>query len=198
MSGPTVGIGRIVIPYTVSGLTHVCRMYVSNPTLSGGNWVIDLNPDYGGTSAWTNFADGLAAAMSSCLATGVTPGTAILEELLGTGFVPRDTHAVTFPNLSGNTNFASEITLTLRDRNFTRPKIVLMECNQVAPAKYTSPTGGAGGLDAFIDPFLGSTVVAAAPYQAMVNHHEFFLLNSSFVSVTLTYNRKLRRARGLA
>lgn len=198
MSGPTTGIGRITIPYTVSGLTHVCRMYVKNPTLTSGNWNIDIIPSTGGVAVWTAAAQGFADHMSSALATGTTPGTALLEELSGTGWLPRDTAAVTFPNLSGSATLASQITLTLRDVNFTRPKIVLMEGNQAPPNKYTSPTGGPGGLDNFIDGFLGSSVTSGRPWFFMVNQHEHFLLDNSFVSVTLTYNRKLRRARGLA
>ena len=198
MSGPSTGIGRITQPYTASGLTHVCRMYVDNPTLSGANWVIDANPSVGGTPVWTDAADSFAAALSYVLATGVTPGTAILEEYSATGWLPRDTHTTTFPNLSGNTNFAAQITLTLRDSLFTRPKIVVMEPNQVAPAKFTSPTGGAGGLDSFIAEFLSTGALAVRPYHVMCNQHGFFLQTNPFVSVTLTFNRKLRRARGLA
>lgn len=198
MSGPTTGIGRITVPYTISGLTHVLRMYVMNPTQVGAVWNIDLHPSIGGATDWETAAQGLADHMSSALATGTTPGTAVLDELSGTGWLPRATVAVTFPNLSGNSKPASQITLTLRDSFFTRPKIVLMEANQEAPAKFTSPTGGAGGLDAFIDGFLGSSATAGRPWAFMVNQHEHFLLDASFVSVTLTYNRKLRRARGLA
>jgi hypothetical protein len=88
--------------------------------------------------------------------------------------------------------------LTLRDSNFTRPKQVLMEGNQVAPAKFTSPTGGAGGLDAYIAEFLNTGSTANRPWFVMTNQHGFFLQESPFISVTLTFNRKLRRARGLA
>jgi len=198
MSGPTIGIGRITIPYTVSGLIHVCRMFVDNPTAAGAVWNIDLHPDIGGVADWTAAAQGLADHISSALATGTTPGTAVLEEYQSTGWVPRASVAVTFPNLAGSPNPASQITLTLRSSNFTRPKIVLMEGNAIAPTKFTSPTGGAGGLDGFIDGFLGTSVTSGRPWAFMVNMHGFFLLSSSFVSVTTTYNRKLRRARGLA
>ena len=198
MSGPTIGIGRISIPYTASGLTHVCRMFVENPTAAGADYNIDLHPDIGGVSDWEVAAQGLADHLSSALATGTTPGTAILEVYSATGWVPLASVAVTFPNLAGNLNSAMQITLTLRSSNFTRPKIVLMEGNAVAPTKFTSPTGGAGGLDGFIDGFLGTSATAGRPWAFMTNMHGFFLLSASFVSVTTTYNRKLRRARGLA
>lgn len=198
MSGPLLGIGRITIPYVVSGLTHVLRMLVDNPTLSGSDWIVDKRPDIGGTGLFSDAAQGLAEFMSSALATGVTPGTALLEEYSATGWLPRDTATVTFPNLAGNSNLAGQITLTLRDTNFTRPKIVLMEPNQTLPFKFLSPTGGAGGLDGFIDGFLEGGTGANRPYVYMVNQHGFFLQENSFVSVTGTYNRKLRRARGLA
>jgi len=198
MSGPSIGIGRITVPYTASGLVHVSRMYVSNPTLSGSDWVIDKRPDVGGTVVWEDAANDYASAISNVLATGVTPGTAVLEEYTATGWIPRATFAPSFPNLAGNVNPAAEMVVTLRDTNFTRPKIVVMEHNQIAPTKYTSPTGGAGGADNFIAEFLSTHVGAAAPYVVMVNQHGFFLNTSPFISFTTTYNRKLRRARGLA
>lgn len=198
MSGPSLGIGRITVPYTVSGLTHVLRMYVANPTLAGSTWEIDVRPSVGGTIDWADAAESLANAMSSALATGVTPGTAVLEEYSSTGWLPRATAAVTFPNLSGNVNLAAQMTVTLRDSNFTRPKIVLMEHNQPAPTKFTSPTGGSGGADAFIAEFLNTGSTANRPWFVMTNQHGFFLQESPFVSFTTTYNRKLRRARGLA
>ena len=198
MSEPTIGVGRITIPYVATGLEHVCRMFVDNPTAAGSTYNISLHPSIGGTADWTNAAQGLADALSSALATGVTPGTALLEEYSATGWIPRDTVTVTFPNLSGNTALASQITLTLRAMDFTRPKIVLMECNQDPPFKYNTPTGGPGGLDGMIDPFLGSSSVSSRPWAFMVTMHGIFLLEEDFVSVTGTFNRKLRRARGLA
>lgn len=198
MSGPTTGIGRITIPYTVSSLVHECRMYVKNPTLAASVWNIDIRPDVGGVADWSLAAQGLADAISWILPTGVTAGSAILEELSGTGWLPRDTASVTLTNLSGTGATASQTTLTLRDENFTRPKIVVMEGNTLGPTKVSSPTGGNAAYDSFIDAFLGSSSVAQRPWFFMVNQHEFFLLDDAFVSATITYNRKLRRARGLA
>lgn len=198
MSGPVTGIGRITIPYTVTALTHECRMYVWNPTLAGSQWNIDIRPDVGGVADWTLAAQGLADAISFLLATGVTAGTASLEELSGTGWLPRDTTTVTLTNLAGSSSLATQATLTLRDENFTRPKIVVMEINQAGPFKLTSPAAGGANFDGFIDAFLGTSSVAQRPWFFMVNQHGHFLLDNSFVSTTVTYNRKLRRARGLA
>jgi hypothetical protein len=173
-------------------------MYVTQPSLAGSTWEIDVRPSVGGTIDWADAAESLANCMSSALPTGATPGKAVLEEYSVTGWLARATAAVTFPNLSGSANLAMQITLTLRDSNFTRPKQVLMEGNQVAPAKFTSPTGGAGGLDAYIAEFLNTGSTANRPWFVMTNQHGFFLQESPFISVTLTFNRKLRRARGLA
>jgi len=198
VSGPLIGIGRIDIPYVVSGFEHHCRMFVANPTSAGSDWNIDLHPDIGGVADWEVAAQGLADHISSELATGTTPGTALLEEYTATGWIPRASVAVTFPNLGGSAVLAQQATLTLRALDFTRPKIVLMEGNGVAPTKFNTPTGGAGGLDGWIDGFLGTSSTSGRPWAFMTTMHGFFLLVSSFVSVTTTYNRKLRRARGLA
>lgn len=198
MTGPSIGVGRITIPYTVSALNHVCRMYVSQPTFSGGVWNIDKRASVGGTADWSLAAIDFAEAISNCLATGVTVGLATLEEYSSTGWLLRSAAAVTLPNLSGNTNVAAQLTLTLRDANFSRPKIVLMEHNQIAPFKSTSATGGAGGEDAMIAEFTAAHTLTDAPWIYMRNQHEIELHAGAFISFTTTYNRKLRRARGLA
>lgn len=198
MSGPTTGVGRITIPYTVSGFEHVCRMFVANPTLSGSDWVIDKHSSIGGTGLFSDAAQGLAEFMSSALATGTTPGTALLEEWSPTGWLPRDTATVSFGLLNGSANLATQVTLTLRADDFTRPKIVLMECNNPGPLKLNSPTGGGANLDGFIDGFLESGTGANRPWVYMTTMHEIELLDDSFVSTTITYNKLLRRARGLA
>lgn len=197
MSGPTTGVGRIVIPYTVSGFDHVCRMYVANPTLSGSDWVIDKHSSIGGTGLFSDAAQGLAEFMSSALATGVTPGTALLEEWSPTGWLPRDTATVTFPALNGGTSFATQLTLTLRADDFTRPKIVLMEVNNPGPLAFPSPTSGGANIDGFIDGFLESGTGANRPWVYMTTMHEIELLDDSFVRSTITYNEQLARKRGL-
>jgi len=198
MSEPTIGIGRIDIPYVVSGIEHHCRMFVDNPTAAGATYNIGLHPSIGGVADWEGAAQGMADALSSALATGTTPGVALLEEYTATGWIPKATVAVTFPNLAGSASLAGQITLTLRALDFTRPKIVLMEPNQVLPFHFNTPTGGAGGLDGMIDPFLGTSSVSGRPWAFMTTMHGIFLLVDDFISVSGTYNRKLRRARGLA
>jgi hypothetical protein len=158
-------------------------MYVSNPTLSGSTWVVDFHPTVGGTSNWASAAQGLADHISFNLGTGTTPGTALLEEYSVTGWLPRDTTTVTFPNLASSPQLASQATLTLRAMDFTRPKIVVMEGNFTPPAKINSPTGSS---------------TSGRPWEFMTTMHGIFLLVESFVSATATFNRKLRRARGLA
>ena len=198
MSGPVLGIGRITIPYTVLGLPHRSRMYVANPTLVGANWVVDLRPSLGGTTVWGAAAEGFSQTLSFILPTGTTVGTALLEELAATGWIPRASGSVTMPNLAGTAVAAAQLTLTLRDSNFTRPKIVVLEGNPIAPTKFTSPTGGAGAVDAFVAEFLSTGTISVRPWETMVNQHGFHLATDPFVSVTTTYNEKLERARGLA
>lgn len=198
MSEPTIGVGRITIPYTASGLNHVARMYVANPTLTGAVYNIDNRPSLGGTVLWSTAAQHFAETLSNILATGVTPGTALLEEYFSTGWIPLATATVTFPNLSGNVLVAGEMIMTLRASDFTRPKMVTMEHNQIAPFKTTSPTGGAGGQDAYVSQFLSTGTLGARPWIVMTTMHGVHLATNPFISFTTTFNRKLRKARGLA
>jgi len=197
MSEPTSGIGRITIPYEVDGLDHELRMYTDHPTLAGSDWMIPVRPSVGGTIDWADAAQSLAAAMSHVLATGTTPGTALLEEYSATGWLPRATATVTFPNLSGSYKPAAQTTLTLRSSDFTRPKIVLMETNDQPPYRSNSPTGGGAVMDAFVAEFLNTGVTTNRPWFVMTNMHGLFLQETPFVSFSLTFNKKLRRARGL-
>lgn len=198
MTEPAIGVGRITIPYTANGLNHVARMYVANPTLTGAVYNIDQRPSIGGAVLWSTAAQHFAETLSNILATGVTPGTALLEEYFATGWLPLSTAAVTFPNLAGNTTIASQQIMTLRSSDFTRPKMVVMEPNQLAPTKFNSPTGGAGGQDAYVAQFLSTGTLGARPWVVMTNMHGVHLAVSPFISFTNTFNRKLRRARGLA
>lgn len=198
MSEPTIGVGRIVIPYAVSGLEHEARMYVANPTLTGSVYNIDQRPSIGGTVLWSTAAQHFAETLSYVLATGVTPGTAVLEEYFATGWIPVATAAVTFPNLSGGSFLASQMVTTLRASDFTRPKIIVMEQTSTAPSKFTSPTGGGAVQDSFISQFLSTGTLGARPWVVMTNMHGIHLATNPFISFTTTYNKKLRRARGLA
>jgi hypothetical protein len=173
-------------------------MYVANPTLVGMDYLIDKRPSNPGAESWQTAAQHLAETVSFILPTGTTPGTALLEEFTGVAWIPLATVSVTFPNLAGGVNLASQLTLSLRDSNFTRPKVVVMEQNQGAPFKTVSPTGGSGGADSFVAEFTSGGTLGARPWIVMVNQHGFFLATAPFISFTTTYNRKLRRARGLA
>jgi len=197
MSGPVDGVGRITIPYTVSGQSHECRMYVSDPTLAGSVWNIDIHPSIGGVNDWADAAQALADSISFMLPTGTTVGSALLEEYSATGWLPRDTASVTLTNLTGGASLAAQITLTLRALDFTRPKIVVMDVNNPGPLAFTSPTAGGANVDGFVDQFLGSSATWPRTWAFMTTMHGIFLLPDSFVRATITYNKKLAEERGL-
>jgi hypothetical protein len=198
MSTPTIGIGKITIPYTVSGLTHEVSMYVDAPTLTGGTYLINKRPSIGGTSNWVSAAEDFAKAISYVLPAATTWGNAVLSEYFSTGWVPVASTVVTMPNLTGSPALAGQLTMTLRAADFTRPKIVIMEGNSAPPFKTTSATGGTPAQDSFVAEFQSGGALSFLPWVFMTTMHGQFLLTNPFISFTATFNRKMRRARGFA
>lgn len=197
MPTPITGQGRITIPYTVDGLEHVFHMYVANPTLSAGIWRIDVRPDIGGTADWGDAADALAEAMSNALAVGTTPGAAVLQVFDGLIWNPVDTEGVAFPNLAAGVQTASQLTATFRDEAFHLLKPTLLEGNAVYPTQSTSITGGAGGVDAWLNEWSVSLTLPVGPYSVAQTVWGEFLKPFGFVSFSSTLNHHLEKARGL-
>jgi len=198
MPTPLTGWGRITITYTCSGVEHQHRMYVANPTLSGGQYIIDKRPDVGGTANWGLAADDLAAAMSYTLGTGTTAGGAVLDIFDGVLWNPTDTEAVAFPNLNAGIIAAQQLTATFRDEAFHHIKPTIMEGNEGAPAHSSSVTGGSASLDSFLAEFTPAFGLTNAPYLYCTSVWGEFIREDGFVAYTTTFKRVVRKARNLA
>lgn len=198
MPTPITGQGRISIPYTVTGLVHTAQYYVAAPTLAAGVYSIPLRPSVGGAATFAVCADALAANMSITLEIGTTAGDAVLSIFDGTLWNPVASEVVGLTQLVGTATLASQLTVTLRDEQFHHIKPTVMECNQPTPNHFESATGGSPSLDGFIQEFTQNFTFPTPPFYFVQSIWGQYIRVSPFVATTITYNRKLRKARGLA
>lgn len=198
MPTPITDRGKIVITYVVSGLTHTFTMFTGEPVLTAGVWRIPARPSTGGTADWGDAADSLAEAMSNMLDTGATAGGAVLYKYDGVLWNPLDTESVTFPNVAGSPKLAAQYTAVFRDEGFHLMKPTIMEGNETVPSHFVSSTGGGTSWDNWLLEWTVAHTLPVAPYDMAQSIWGEHVRNESFVSGTSTYNRVLRKARGLA
>lgn len=200
MSTPLSATGRIVIPYTVSNLLHQAHFYVRNPTLVGSVYQINSRATDANDTLWTDAADGLVESMSYLLPATVTAfSDAVLQIISGTIWNPVSTFTPTATlHLSGSYHPGEQGTLVLRDVNFKKVKVVMMEGNQTIPWHWVDLASMTTEAANFAKQFTSSYTVSHAPYLWMVGRGDQYLRTSSLVGFTIALNRKIRRARGIA
>lgn len=197
MATPLSALGRIVFPYTISGLTHVFHAYVRNPQVTGGQWKINTRATDANDLNWEDAADALEATLANNMPTGATAGTAILQTRTGSLWLPQSFHTVPTWSPGASSKPAVQVTIVLRDINFKKIKVVVLEGIEPAPEHETSPAGGTTNLQNLVKQFLSTFTVTNAPYNWMVGRGNQYINTAGFVGTTITLNRKVRRARGL-
>ena len=199
MSVTIVASGRIVASYAVDGLNHKAHAYVRNAQLVGSSWMINSRATDSNDKLWSNAAQGFMDALSVILKTANTTwGDASLETYAGGIYTVRATATITPVGANDQLVLASQSTLVLRDTSFNKVKVEVMEAGTPTPFHTTSKTGGNATVDLFVSYFTADHGNTNDPYNWMVGRGNQYLNTSPFVGWTTTYNRKLRRARGLA
>lgn len=193
-------VGRIVIPYTVSGLTHTLHAYVRNPQLVGGNWLINSRATDANDTDWTDAAEALEYCISYVMDDAAVFGTQVLETLEDNAWIPRASNTYPNANGSGTAIEGSQATFVFRDVTFRKVKIVVMEGITSIPAHATTiNTAYTNPWDLMLREFTPAHTISTSPYTWLVGRaNQYLNAGSPFVSWTTTYNRKVRRARGLA
>lgn len=200
MSTPLSASGRIVVPYTADGLTHRCVAYVRNPQLVGGVYQINSRTTDANDTTFAHAADGMIETMSYLFATTVAFSAAILELLSGIVWTPVATHTFGGTDHTSGTTIVSAIqqTLTLRDVNFKKVRVITMEGRFSGLAKSISTGAFGDARDTYIKQFTPLNTVPYAPYLWQVGRGDQYIQSSGLVSYIQAFNRKIRRARGLA
>ncbi len=197
MSTPLSALGRIVQPYTIDGLTHLVHAYVRNPQVSAGQWKINTRSTDANDLNWEDAADALAESLSYLMALATTPGTAELQTYASGIWTVRSTHSVALTHKAGTYIKSSQATMVLRDINFKKVKVVLIEGIPQPPSHFTTAATGFTDFDNYMKQWLSNFTVTNAPYSWQVGRGNQYLNTSGFVGFTTSLNRKIRRARGL-
>lgn len=198
MATTLAATGRIVFPYTCSSQPHIFHMYVRNPQLVGGNWLINSRTTDANDTDWTAAADRIGHAWDYAVGTGTTYGVAQLQTRSGLVWTTVATHTVTPGALGGSITLTTQLTMTLRDTSFRKVKVDVMEGRAGYLFHTTDPLGGDATMDNFTNCFCIGTGHAADPFNVMVGRGNAYLTVNPFVALTVCPNRKLRRARGYA
>jgi len=198
MSTVLLATGRIVVPYTINGLLHKHHAYVRNPQFVGGAWTINSRTTDSNDTLWTAALEGLITGFNGVFPSDVTVGLCLFQTLEGPVWVTQDSATQSITPTGTAHVPASQITITVKDKSFKNVKIVLMECIETPPFKISAATGGDSAFDALTSRYIGHNASHAWPYDWQVGRGNQYFMASPFVSAVVTYNRKLRRARGLA
>jgi len=198
MTPPLVAASRIVLPININGLVHKLRVYARNATLVGTDWMINTRETDANDLAWADAVADLAAAVSFLLPTTASANAAILEKRTGDLWNPVDFVVVPLPNKGGTSVAASQITLVMRDTTFYKVKVVVMEGIIDGPGRYPSFDTLTGALLNMASEWDDTHTLDNAPWRWQVGRDNEYLLDNPFVGLTITFNRKMRRARGLA
>jgi hypothetical protein len=186
-----------MMPYTIDGVDHRMHEFTGNATIGGATY--SLPNRGGGTLNWEDAANHYASVVSYLLATATTPGTAELQELVSGSWLTRSTHAVTFPNSASSYVKASQVTMVMKDTANNLMKTVILEGAPDVPRHWNSYAAlPAGPFQNFAKDFTENFVVSSAPYNWLKSGQGLFARVSPVVGLTTTFNRRMRRKRGLA
>jgi hypothetical protein len=197
MSTALVPTWRITVPYTATGRQHKLRMYIPTCTPAGASYT--FTDRLAATVDWGDAVEGLATNLQNVMSTGTTLGDALLEELVAGIWLPRGNHTILAAFApSAAPVLSSQWTLVLRDTNFKKMKVILLDVRVVPPAHATSVATCDAQSQFLVKNFTPAATAANPPYNWMIGRSGAFINTAPFVGLTLALNRKIRRARGLA
>lgn len=198
MAQTLLATGRITLPITVDGLLHKLRVYVKNPTASGGSYNINSRTSDLNDQLWTTAAEDLASSISYGQGvTAVSVGDAYLESRSGLIWTTLAFHTCGLNNALGTYAPGTQQTMVFRDTAGYKVKIIALEGNLNAPYHNGSYSSLTSTQLALIKQFTAAYTLTNAPYLWMVSRGNRYLNSASYVGLTIALNRKVRRRRGL-
>lgn len=197
MATPLSATGRITIPITTQSGLHKVRHYVRGLAQTGGVWKVNTRTLDENDLDWEDAAEAMAHSISFLFATAASVGDAVLEKLEGIVWQPKAFHTVVIDQKGGSTAPASQATIVLRDVQFKKVKVVLLEINSGTLYHTNSYAALSGSFLNVIAEYTSDHVGTNAPYVWMVGRGNAYLNTAPFVGVTVAPNHKARRALGL-
>jgi len=191
---PTLVNGRIALQYSESSIgTHACNLDVdiTSPTLGGPN-TLDLFG--GGVLSWTDAVDEFVLKAKPLFDSSVTLTQSILYHFVSGAYQPLESYSVGVAGTgSGGVSTATQETYVFRDAQYNADKIVFFEQGSSVPLHLNY--GGLGSSrKAFVDSVLAVTSGNIGRWYLSKSNAPIV----SFLAVTTTFNRRLRRIRGQA
>ncbi len=197
MTPPIAATGRIKQPYVVSGRSHVLHVYVRNPQLVGGNWLINSRPLDENDINWHDAVDGLMTAITAVFPSGSTVGQSVLQHRDGGIWNDVDVYTPSITPSGSGAIPASQLTITLKDRLLYNFKFQMMETNEAYPQLFKDPTAGNAALDSLITRLTTHAEGEVRPVDFVVSRLNQYMVVNPFVSCSVFINRKLARRLGL-
>jgi hypothetical protein len=200
MSQPLTVANRIDIDYVVAGVKHTARFYFTLVNYLGGNYVEDREATIP-TVLWNDAAQFVWHDMASYIFPNTIASVDIsrwtrsgaiwsMDEIMAYAFGGRSTSVSTL---------ATELTTVLRDTagyKLRQPWLEHVIGNLMHSQNGVDLYGGS--YENLVKGFNGVNTSGAAPYRWMKSRNNRHLAAAGTIAgVTNTYNRKMRRRRGL-
>lgn len=196
-TGPTPILpnGRLTINYSSNGIAHKLRMRCNWTTSVLVPFV--LQQASGSLIAVQDAADMVFTLIAPLYkAAQATMDGWQLDNYSGGAYLPLVTGstAVT-PSDTANTQVAQQVTITFRDPNYKKVRFIFFEQRQTPAAKYSYSQLGGSYLD-LVNSILDETDAGIGSW--FCGRGDTPINGLSYLSLVSSYNRKLRRRRGLA
>lgn len=198
MASPLLATHRATVEYIVAGQRHTYHAYCQlAPVLLGVYSVFDR--DGIATIAFDTLAQTLWDIIRIGYNNAMGPPTVHLDELVSGVWVPiHFTTVVGGGSAADPTQFASQLTVVLRDRLFRKLRVEWMEMKFGYAGHTNIATGLGAQIQSIVEAYTTGTL-ATGPYRWQVSRSNQYIADSGpLAGVTEGYNNRIRRDRGLA
>lgn len=189
---------RLAVRWTIDGQAHVARLYVGEVVNNAGAWYFTNQWTPATLLPWEDCSDRFASLVHACGLDSEVFSESYLEYRDGNIWTLLDTDLPTVD--AGGTNpfnwGGRQLTITMRDNNLNRFKLVLEERNEAADYTSRSPTSGNGSTDALISALTVTGGDDYDPVNWMVSKYMVHVKAGGFVSWATYPNKRVLRRRG--
>lgn len=198
MGQPFNATWRVAMPYTTALRNHVMHVFASSTDVAPP---YSLNDRAAGVRLFSLCAQGLWDSIRKVMSNHATTfvGTIRLEQRTGSLWLPVEFYTPTGAGSQGNAeNLATEVTIVLRNLLNDKVKVAILEgAPGGTPQHWLLPNTAGDPSQVVAAEFSELHTVTNAPYFWAKSRSNNFLALVPTVGITLTYNRKMRRARGM-
>lgn len=196
-TGPTpiTADGRLTMLYTSAGIQHKLRLRCQIDHFTTPDWY--LKSSTGTPVKASDAADEVFTLLAGLYKSGTSSFDGWeLDKYVSGAYLPQQAGATAItPSDSAAVQVAQQVTVTFRDDNFKKVRFIFLEQRTTPAAKYSYGQLG-GEYLALVNSIIGETSSDIGRWYCGRGDADTNSL--SYVSLVSTYNRKLRRRRGLS